>query len=151
MIREANETDAEALLELQRALDTETPMMMLEEGERTTTLDEMRCLLRACVAASNSTILVAESDEELVAYLEVEGGGYRRTRHSAYVVMGVRRTWPVMRSMPRIIERCWSDSRRAFVQHEGSEVLDASVLLMPLVKFVAGDDPRWLSTLDAIT
>ena len=51
----------------------------------------------------------------------------------------------------RIIERCWSDSRQAFVQHEGSEVLDASVLLMPLVKFVAGDDPRWLSTLDAIT
>jgi GH15 family glucan-1,4-alpha-glucosidase len=50
----------------------------------------------------------------------------------------------------RIIGRCWSDSRQAFVQHEGSEVLDASVLLMPRVKFVAGDDPRWLSTLDAI-
>jgi GH15 family glucan-1,4-alpha-glucosidase len=29
--------------------------------------------------------------------------------------------------------------------------LDASVLRMPLVKFVAGDDPRWLSTLDAVT
>jgi GH15 family glucan-1,4-alpha-glucosidase len=51
----------------------------------------------------------------------------------------------------RVTERCWSDSRQAFVQHEGSEMLDASVLLMPLVKFVAGDDPRWLSTLDAIT
>jgi GH15 family glucan-1,4-alpha-glucosidase len=51
----------------------------------------------------------------------------------------------------RIIERCWSESRKAFVQHEGSDVVDASVLLMPLVKFVAGDDPRWLSTLDPIT
>jgi GH15 family glucan-1,4-alpha-glucosidase len=51
----------------------------------------------------------------------------------------------------RIIDRCWSDSRHAFTQHEGSDVLDASVLLMPLVKFVAGDDPRWLSTLDAIS
>jgi GH15 family glucan-1,4-alpha-glucosidase len=51
----------------------------------------------------------------------------------------------------RIIDRCWSDSRQAFVQHEGSDLLDASVLLMPMVKFVAGDDPRWLSTLDAIT
>jgi GH15 family glucan-1,4-alpha-glucosidase len=29
-------------------------------------------------------------------------------------------------------------------------VLDASVLLMPLVKFIAPTDPRWLSTLDAI-
>jgi len=50
----------------------------------------------------------------------------------------------------RITDRCWSDSRQAFTQYEGSDVLDASVLLIPLVKFVAGDDPRWLSTLDAI-
>jgi GH15 family glucan-1,4-alpha-glucosidase len=50
----------------------------------------------------------------------------------------------------RIMERCWSEKRQAFVQHEGSEVLDAAVLLMPLVKFIAPDDPRWLSTLDAM-
>jgi len=30
-------------------------------------------------------------------------------------------------------------------------VLDASLLLMPLGKFIAPTDPRWLSTLDAIT
>ena len=40
--------------------------------------------------------------------------------------------------------------RQAFVQHYGSDVLDASVLLMPLVLFIAPTDPRWLSTLDAI-
>jgi GH15 family glucan-1,4-alpha-glucosidase len=51
----------------------------------------------------------------------------------------------------RIMQRCWSESRRAFVQHEHSEVLDASVLLMPLVGFISPTDPRWLSTLDAIT
>ena len=49
-----------------------------------------------------------------------------------------------------IMERHWNDERKAFVQHEGADVLDASVLLMPLVHFVAPDDPRWLSTLDAI-
>src|SRR5262249_57933852 len=37
-----------------------------------------------------------------------------------------------------------------FVQHEDDDVLDASVLLMPFVHFVASEDPRWLSTLDAI-
>jgi len=37
------------------------------------------------------------------------------------------------------------------VQHYGSDVLDASLLLMLLCKFVAPTDPRWLSTLDAIT
>jgi pentatricopeptide repeat protein len=30
-------------------------------------------------------------------------------------------------------------------------VLDASLLLMPLCKFIAPTDPRWISTLDAIT
>ena len=51
----------------------------------------------------------------------------------------------------RIMEHGWSDRRQAFVQHEGTEVLDASVLLMPLVQFIAPNDPRWLSTLDAIS
>ena len=50
----------------------------------------------------------------------------------------------------QIMERGWSERRQAFVQHYGSEVLDASLLLMPLVKFIAPRDPRWLSTLDAI-
>ncbi len=46
--------------------------------------------------------------------------------------------------------RGWSERRQAFVQAEGSEVLDASLLLMPLVHFIAPTDPRWLSTLRAI-
>ena len=50
----------------------------------------------------------------------------------------------------RIMERCWSEHRQAFVQFEGTEALDASVLLMPLVHFISPTDPRWLSTLDAI-
>jgi GH15 family glucan-1,4-alpha-glucosidase len=50
----------------------------------------------------------------------------------------------------QIMARGWSERRRAFVQHYDTEVLDASLLLMPLVKFIAPTDPRWLSTLDAI-
>jgi len=51
----------------------------------------------------------------------------------------------------QIMERGWHAERGAFVQHFDAEFLDASVLLMPLVKFIAPTDPRWLSTLDAIT
>ena len=50
----------------------------------------------------------------------------------------------------QIMKKGWSDERQAFVQHYGSDVLDASILLMPLVLFIAPTDPRWLSTLDAI-
>jgi len=51
----------------------------------------------------------------------------------------------------QIMERGWNAERGAFVQSYGSDVLDASVLLMPLTKFIAPTDPRWISTLDAIT
>jgi pentatricopeptide repeat protein len=51
----------------------------------------------------------------------------------------------------QIMKKGWSEDRQAFVQHYGSDVLDASILLMPLVLFIAPTDPRWLSTLDAIS
>ena len=51
----------------------------------------------------------------------------------------------------RIMNRGWSPKLKAFVQYEGGDVLDAAVLLMPLVKFISSTDPKWLSTLDALT
>jgi GH15 family glucan-1,4-alpha-glucosidase len=44
----------------------------------------------------------------------------------------------------------WSEARGAFVQHYGSDSLDASNLMMPLVFFLSPTDPRGLSTLDAM-
>jgi GH15 family glucan-1,4-alpha-glucosidase len=51
----------------------------------------------------------------------------------------------------QIMARGWHEERQAFVQHYDAEFLDAAVLLMPLVKFVAPTDRRWLSTLDAMS
>ncbi|MBQ0996558.1 glycoside hydrolase family 15 protein [Streptomyces sp. RK62] len=51
----------------------------------------------------------------------------------------------------RIMRHGWSQSRQAFVQHEDTDVLDAAVLMMPLTKFIAPTDPKWLSTLDALS
>jgi len=50
----------------------------------------------------------------------------------------------------QIMDKGWNPKRGAFVQHYGSEVLDASLLMMPLVGFVVPSDPMWLSTLDAM-
>jgi GH15 family glucan-1,4-alpha-glucosidase len=49
-----------------------------------------------------------------------------------------------------IMERGWNTKREAFIQNYANDVLDASLLLMPLVGFVAPSDPMWLSTLRAI-
>ncbi len=44
----------------------------------------------------------------------------------------------------------WHPGRRAFTQYYGSELLDASVLMMPLVGFLPPSDPRVVETVDAI-
>jgi GH15 family glucan-1,4-alpha-glucosidase len=44
----------------------------------------------------------------------------------------------------------WHEERGAFVQHQGTDVLDASNLVMPLMGFIAPRDPMWLSTLAAM-
>ncbi|WP_267849121.1 glycoside hydrolase family 15 protein [Robbsia betulipollinis] len=49
-----------------------------------------------------------------------------------------------------IFDHFWNEDLQAFVQSKGSDRLDAAALMMPLVKFIAPKDPRWLSTLEAI-
>ncbi len=46
--------------------------------------------------------------------------------------------------------RGWNKKARAFTQHYGTDVLDSSLLLMPLEGFVSPYDPMWLSTLRAM-
>jgi GH15 family glucan-1,4-alpha-glucosidase len=44
----------------------------------------------------------------------------------------------------------WNEERQCFVQSKGSKALDGSILLMPMMRFIAPHDPKWLSTLKAI-
>jgi GH15 family glucan-1,4-alpha-glucosidase len=49
-----------------------------------------------------------------------------------------------------VMNHGWNEKRQAFTQSFGSDDLDASLLIMPLVFFMAPNDPRMLHTLDAI-
>src|SRR5438876_8869447 len=49
-----------------------------------------------------------------------------------------------------IFTNFWDDDLRSFVQSKGTKDLDASVLLMPLMRFISPVDPMWLSTMKAI-
>jgi GH15 family glucan-1,4-alpha-glucosidase len=49
-----------------------------------------------------------------------------------------------------IYDNFWNEGLQSFVQHKGSDVIDASVLLMPLVRFISPYDPRWISTLKVV-
>ncbi|MGH3909337.1 MAG: glycoside hydrolase family 15 protein [Pseudonocardiaceae bacterium] len=50
----------------------------------------------------------------------------------------------------RIMTKGWNDDLGAFVQYEDSEVLDASLVLMPLTGFIVPNDRRWQSTMSAM-
>ncbi len=49
-----------------------------------------------------------------------------------------------------ILTKGWSDRAGAYTQAFGSDALDASTLMMPVVGFLPADDPRMLSTIHAI-
>jgi GH15 family glucan-1,4-alpha-glucosidase len=49
-----------------------------------------------------------------------------------------------------VMEKGWNPEKESFVQRYGSDALDASLLLMPVVEFVGPTDPRWLATLDRV-
>ena len=49
-----------------------------------------------------------------------------------------------------ILTRGWNERAGAFTQSFGSEELDASNLMMPIVGFLPADDPRMVATINAI-
>jgi RimJ/RimL family protein N-acetyltransferase len=66
--------------------------MLLEPGERGTTEADEQVLLTSVAARANSVVLLAEDGREQVGYVEACGGEFRRNRHTAAVVIGVRRS-----------------------------------------------------------
>jgi GH15 family glucan-1,4-alpha-glucosidase len=50
----------------------------------------------------------------------------------------------------QVMDRGFDPKREAFTQHYGTQVLDAALLYMPLVGFIAPSDPLWQSTLRAM-
>ena len=49
-----------------------------------------------------------------------------------------------------IYENFWNEELQCYVQFQGSDTVDASALLMPLLRFCSSQEPRWLKTFDAI-
>ncbi|HEY0151235.1 MAG TPA: glycoside hydrolase family 15 protein [Longimicrobium sp.] len=50
-----------------------------------------------------------------------------------------------------IFDEMWNPKMGAFVGERGGTEMDASVLLMPLLRFISPTDPRWTSTMKAVT
>jgi GH15 family glucan-1,4-alpha-glucosidase len=60
--------------------------------------------------------------------------------------------WRALRDEVRaeVLDRGFDESRNTFTQHYDTGAVDASLLVLPTVGFIAGDDPRMLGTIEAI-
>jgi RimJ/RimL family protein N-acetyltransferase len=88
-MRIAGPGDAAALLRLKQRLDQESSYMLLEASERDASVPVLARELEGMARSGNSVVIVAEAGGELAGYVELAGGGFRRNRATALLVIGV--------------------------------------------------------------
>jgi GH15 family glucan-1,4-alpha-glucosidase len=73
-------------------------------------------------------------------------------QHEEFGRQGPVARWRAVRDEIRaeVLAHAWNPNKRAFTQSYGSEQLDASVLLMPIVDFLPATDERIVSTVEGI-
>ncbi|WP_262173017.1 GNAT family N-acetyltransferase [Saccharococcus sp. Marseille-Q5394] len=88
--REIEITDAEKLSLLIQLVEASSEYMLWEAGEREVEGERQKKMIESMKDSNNSTILVAENkNNELVGYLFAIGGNAKRSKHSAYIVIGI--------------------------------------------------------------
>ncbi|PAD21332.1 GNAT family N-acetyltransferase [Terribacillus saccharophilus] len=89
LIREIKTSDAENFINLIKEVESKSDFMLMEDGERKTTPEQQKKQLERFEQQNNSTIFVAEEKDKLIGYLIAIGGSVNRTKHSAYLVIGM--------------------------------------------------------------
>ncbi|MEH7336765.1 GNAT family N-acetyltransferase [Neobacillus drentensis] len=89
LIREIKTDDAESFIKLIKKVESESKFLLLEPGERKIVEEEQKKRIEIVNKSYNSTILIAEEDEQLIGYLIAMGSNAKRNKHSVYLVIGV--------------------------------------------------------------
>lgn len=89
IIRKASTTDAKKLANLIKEVEKNSKYILWESGEREVQAESQVEMIKSIQASENSTIFVAEKEQDLVGYLFAIGGKARRNKHSVYIVVGI--------------------------------------------------------------
>ena len=93
-LREAQESDAEAFLDLWDALDTETEFMLFEPGERKATLETQRTrLANAATEYVQIFVLVDRVAGFIAGFCAGRRSSNYRDKHTLHVVIGIRQAY----------------------------------------------------------
>jgi len=113
-IREAMPEDAAAVVNLLQLLYSETDFLLYEPGESVPQVDQYAERIREVAKKENGVMFVAESSRDVVGVIFGNRGTAKKTRHSLFLVMGVRQShWNqgVGRVLLEAIEK-WATTRQ---------------------------------------
>ncbi len=85
-IRKIDQSEARAYFECLKSIDQETKFMMFEPDERQFNEE----LIVNYLSDESDLFLGVFSEHEIVGFLAAKRGTFRRIRHSAYIVIGIR-------------------------------------------------------------
>lgn len=88
IIRKIQVNDSKGFVELSKKID-ESNVMLFEPGERNTTPEQQRKSIERILSEKRSVFFVADNEEKLVGFIAAIGSDLKRSRHSAYLVLGV--------------------------------------------------------------
>lgn len=88
-IREIEPKDAVNFIKLMKQVEKESPFMLFEADERNLEPQQQKQRIEVMKKAGNSTIFLAEENNQLIGYLLAVGGSANRTKHSVYIVIGI--------------------------------------------------------------
>ncbi|EHZ7360224.1 GNAT family N-acetyltransferase, partial [Vibrio vulnificus] len=91
-IREVRVSDAQSVLDLMYQLDRESKFMMLEEGERNTTLEQQVSILESFSENNSKVMFVISDGHEAFGFVAGIGNTANRNCHSMYCVMGIKQS-----------------------------------------------------------
>ena len=91
--RDAVKSDAIQYLALRRAVLSESDYLLHEPSEYSPSIGEVEAEIERAFSATNSRIVVAEIDGNLVGFLVAKGSSLRRLRHSSEIVIAVLKTF----------------------------------------------------------
>lgn len=117
LIRQVESYDTGRLIELFNRLDSETEFMLLEPGERDSSVDKQAAIIGSFEGSDSRAMFVAESaGGELVGFVVGTGGAFSRNRHSLSCVIGVAQSCTGQGLGKRLMQglEAWAKQKRFY-------------------------------------
>ena len=89
IFRNIEKVDTESLWNMMNQLDYETKFMLYEPGERVKNLARLQGTVDNAVNGNDLCYLAVDGNE-IIGYIVAQIGNVRKTKHSAYIVIGIR-------------------------------------------------------------